>query len=211
MCVVPSAVGCPVCHLVFLPRPNAPLHHRFRPPSPPPATWRCLRASYLHRLGRIGAFRTRPPLLPPAFDRWDTTGGTASGDRPIRTHKPMETRVEASPGRHGCIGPCLRPASRGRANVGRICTARGGRNGRHTIHRHLAKGSEPGVKTKHTSQEHHGKKRSHRSSDLVHPQAGCRGKQSGCPIHARNSATAGTDGWRTNDHLRRTLCVPVRV
>lgn len=141
----------------------------FDPPSPPPATWRCLRASYLHRLGRIGAFRTRPPLLPPAFDRWDTTGGTASGDRPIRTHKPMETRVEASPGRHGCIGPCLRPASRGRGNVGRICTARGGRNGRYTIHRHLAKGSEPGVKTKHTSQEHHGKKRSHRSSDLVHP------------------------------------------
>lgn len=119
--------------------------------------------------GGLGRFELAPPLLPPAFDRWDTTGGTASGDRPIRTHKPMETRVEASPGRHGCIGPCLRPASRGRANVGRICTARGGRNGRHTIHRHLAKGSEPGVKTKHTSQEHHGKKRSHRSSDLVHP------------------------------------------
>jgi len=168
--VVPSAVGCPVCHLVFLPRPNAPLHHRFRPPLSTARHVAMPQGLVPASDGADWGVSNSPPsLLPPAFDRWDTKGGTASGDRPIRTHKPMETRVEASPGRHGCIGPCLRPASRGRGNVGRICTARGGRNCRYTIHRHLAKGSEPGVITKHTSQEHHGKKRSHRSSDLVHP------------------------------------------
>lgn len=82
MCVVPSAVGCPVCHLVFLPRPNAPLHHRFRPPSPPPATWRCLRASYLHRLGRIGAFRTRPPPASPSIRPLGHHGGNSLGRSP---------------------------------------------------------------------------------------------------------------------------------